>query len=129
LHRDFDSAEIGQTDITTKSTSEISMRNQFRVEEIRDAEYERTGGSGRSVNPSEHDLIRVVYREARLLDEKRFDKWYELFTEGGFCWVPPVPEQSNHAITRANASSSLASANAKRIILAASISSGAMQRR
>jgi phenylpropionate dioxygenase-like ring-hydroxylating dioxygenase large terminal subunit len=31
LHRDFDPAEIGQTDLTTKGTSEISMRNQFRA--------------------------------------------------------------------------------------------------
>ena len=31
LHRDFDQAEIGQPDLTTKGTSEISMRNQFRA--------------------------------------------------------------------------------------------------
>jgi hypothetical protein len=31
LHRDFDPDEIGQRDITTKGTSEISMRNQFRA--------------------------------------------------------------------------------------------------
>ena len=31
LHRDFDPSEIGQADLTTKGTSEISMRNQFRA--------------------------------------------------------------------------------------------------
>ena len=31
LHRNFDPGEIGQTDITTNGTSEISMRNQFRA--------------------------------------------------------------------------------------------------
>lgn len=31
LHRDFDPAEIGQADLTTKGTSEVSMRNQFRA--------------------------------------------------------------------------------------------------
>jgi len=31
LHRDFDPAEIGQPDVTTNGTSEISMRNQFRA--------------------------------------------------------------------------------------------------
>jgi phenylpropionate dioxygenase-like ring-hydroxylating dioxygenase large terminal subunit len=31
LHRNFDPAEIGQKDITTNGTSEISMRNQFRA--------------------------------------------------------------------------------------------------
>ncbi len=45
------------------------------------------------MNPSEHDLVRFVYREARLLDEKRFDEWYELFTEDGFYWVPLAPDQ------------------------------------
>lgn len=31
LHRDFDPAEIGQKDVTTVGTSEISMRNQYRA--------------------------------------------------------------------------------------------------
>jgi benzoate/toluate 1,2-dioxygenase subunit alpha len=31
LHRDFDEAEIGKRDVTTKGTSEISMRNQYRA--------------------------------------------------------------------------------------------------
>lgn len=48
-----------------------------------------------------HDiLIDFVYREARLLDEKRFDAWYELFAENGLYWVPLVHDQQdglNHA--------------------------------
>ena len=31
LHRNFDPAELGQADVTTNGTSEISMRNQFRA--------------------------------------------------------------------------------------------------
>jgi hypothetical protein len=31
LHRNFDPAEVGQTDVTTVGTSEISMRNQYRA--------------------------------------------------------------------------------------------------
>jgi phenylpropionate dioxygenase-like ring-hydroxylating dioxygenase large terminal subunit len=31
LHRDFDPAEVGQADLTTGGTSEISMRNQYRA--------------------------------------------------------------------------------------------------
>lgn len=31
LHRNFDSAEIGQREVTTNGTSEISMRNQYRA--------------------------------------------------------------------------------------------------
>ncbi|HVN43875.1 MAG TPA: aromatic-ring-hydroxylating dioxygenase subunit beta [Steroidobacteraceae bacterium] len=33
-------------------------------------------------------LTSFVYEEARLLDEKRFDEWYELFTEDAFYWMP-----------------------------------------
>lgn len=48
-----------------------------------------------------HDtLIDFVYREARLIDEKRFDAWYELFAEDGLYWVPLVHGQEdglNHA--------------------------------
>jgi 3-phenylpropionate/cinnamic acid dioxygenase small subunit len=39
------------------------------------------------------DAIQFVIREARLLDEKRFDEWYELFAEDGHYWVPASPDQ------------------------------------
>jgi 3-phenylpropionate/cinnamic acid dioxygenase small subunit len=44
---------------------------------------------------SSEDLIRFVIREARLLDEKRFDEWYELFTDDAFYWVPLAPGQTD----------------------------------
>ena len=33
--------------------------------------------------------------EARLLDERRFREWMELFTEDGTYWVPSVPGQAS----------------------------------
>jgi 3-phenylpropionate/cinnamic acid dioxygenase small subunit len=45
-------------------------------------------------------LVRFVVHEARLLDEQRFDEWYELFAEDGIYWVPASPGQPdgiNHA--------------------------------
>jgi 3-phenylpropionate/cinnamic acid dioxygenase small subunit len=33
-------------------------------------------------------LADFVYHEARLLDEKRFEEWYELFTEDARYWMP-----------------------------------------
>ncbi len=39
------------------------------------------------------DVARFIYREARLLDEKRWDEWYDLFTEDGFYWVPLTRDQ------------------------------------
>ena len=41
------------------------------------------------------DVERFIYQEARLLDEKRFDEWYELFTEDACYWVPLVPGQTD----------------------------------
>ena len=33
--------------------------------------------------------------EARLLDERRFDDWLDLFTDDGWYWVPIAPDQDN----------------------------------
>jgi 3-phenylpropionate/cinnamic acid dioxygenase small subunit len=41
--------------------------------------------------PFEQFLI----HEARLLDERRFRDWMELFTEDGTYWVPAVPDQES----------------------------------
>jgi 3-phenylpropionate/cinnamic acid dioxygenase small subunit len=40
-------------------------------------------------------LVDFVYHEARLLDEKRFDEWYELFTEDARYWMPLTRGQPN----------------------------------
>ena len=40
---------------------------------------------------TEAELAKFVYQEARLLDEKRFDEWYELFTDDAYYWVPLAP--------------------------------------
>jgi 3-phenylpropionate/cinnamic acid dioxygenase small subunit len=34
------------------------------------------------------ELIEFVYREARLIDEKRLEEWYELFTDDARYWIP-----------------------------------------
>jgi 3-phenylpropionate/cinnamic acid dioxygenase small subunit len=44
-------------------------------------------------------LVRFVYDEARLVDEKRFDEWYDLFTDDGRYWMPLTrgqPDGDNH---------------------------------
>ncbi len=38
-------------------------------------------------------ITKFIYDEARLLDEKRWDAWYELFTEDGHYWVPLTRNQ------------------------------------
>ena len=41
------------------------------------------------------DLARFVRLEARLIDERRFEEWYELFTEDAHYWVPLAPGQTD----------------------------------
>jgi 3-phenylpropionate/cinnamic acid dioxygenase small subunit len=46
------------------------------------------------------ELIRFVRHEARLLDERRWEEWRELFAEDGVYWVPLAHGQTdplNHA--------------------------------
>ncbi|HEY0360530.1 MAG TPA: 3-phenylpropionate/cinnamic acid dioxygenase subunit beta [Mycobacteriales bacterium] len=37
-----------------------------------------------------HEISGFLYREARLLDEERYDDWLALFTEDAHYWVPGV---------------------------------------
>jgi 3-phenylpropionate/cinnamic acid dioxygenase small subunit len=40
------------------------------------------------VSGSLASAVDLVYHEARLIDEKRFDEWYELFTTDARYWMP-----------------------------------------
>jgi len=44
---------------------------------------------------SNDTLIQFVYDENRLLDERRFDAWFDLFAEDGVYWVPAHPDQTD----------------------------------
>ena len=41
------------------------------------------------------EIEQFLYREARLLDERRFEEWSELFTEDGVYWAPTRHDQQN----------------------------------
>ena len=47
------------------------------------------------VEASEADLVDFVFHEARLLDEKRFDEWFALFTDDARYWAPLTRGQPN----------------------------------
>jgi 3-phenylpropionate/cinnamic acid dioxygenase small subunit len=49
--------------------------------------------------PSDQDLIDFVYREARLIDQHRFDEWLELFAEDGRYWMPLEWGQTDSRLT------------------------------
>lgn len=44
---------------------------------------------------TEQSAIDFVYEEARIIDEKRFDEWYDLFTEDGLYWMPLSRDQTD----------------------------------
>jgi len=48
-----------------------------------------------SARPSIADIVRFVKHEARLIDEKRYDEWYELFAQDAYYWVPALHGQKD----------------------------------
>lgn len=40
-------------------------------------------------------IAEFLFLEARLLDERRFEDWIELFTEDGYYWAPARHDQEN----------------------------------
>ena len=49
--------------------------------------------------PADADPVRLVYHEARLLDEKRFEEWFALYTADARYWMPLTrgqPEDRTH---------------------------------
>jgi 3-phenylpropionate/cinnamic acid dioxygenase small subunit len=45
----------------------------------------------------DQELIDLVYAEARLIDEKRLEEWYELYAEDGHYWMPLTRGQQSPA--------------------------------
>lgn len=45
--------------------------------------------------PTRQELVDFVLREARLLDDRKYEEWNGLFTDAAFYWVPLVPDQED----------------------------------
>ena len=41
------------------------------------------------------EVEKFLYREVRLLDERRFEEWTDLFSKDGTYWVPAYPDQDD----------------------------------
>jgi 3-phenylpropionate/cinnamic acid dioxygenase small subunit len=48
-------------------------------------------------DPDDETLIEFVYHEARLIDEKRFDEWYDLYADDCRYWMPLMRGQPGGA--------------------------------
>ena len=45
--------------------------------------------------PSHKELEDFLFEEARLLDDREFERWSELFLDDGYYWMPAKPNQAN----------------------------------
>ncbi|MEI2384440.1 aromatic-ring-hydroxylating dioxygenase subunit beta [Breoghania sp. JC706] len=54
-----------------------------------------TSDTAEMTRVTEKDLIDFVTREARLLDDLRYDDWLALFAEDGFYWMPLEWQQTD----------------------------------
>ena len=48
-----------------------------------------------TIDQSERDIRRFVHHEARLIDERRFEEWLELFADDSRYWIPGTPGQTD----------------------------------
>jgi len=55
----------------------------------------QSAGRGTAPAPSLAEIEPFLYREARLLDERRFEAWRDLFTEDGIYWAPTQHDQAS----------------------------------
>lgn len=51
--------------------------------------------------PTRADLRTLVYREARLIDQKELDDWYDLYTDDALYWMPLKRGQREHEVYNA----------------------------
>jgi 3-phenylpropionate/cinnamic acid dioxygenase small subunit len=49
--------------------------------------------------PTDQELIDFVVREARLIDQQRFDEWLELYADDAFYWMPLEWNQNDPRLT------------------------------
>jgi 3-phenylpropionate/cinnamic acid dioxygenase small subunit len=49
--------------------------------------------------PTDQELIDFVIREARLIDQQRFDEWLDLYADDAFYWMPLEWNQTDPRLT------------------------------
>jgi 3-phenylpropionate/cinnamic acid dioxygenase small subunit len=49
--------------------------------------------------PTDQELIDFVVREARLIDQQRFDEWLEMYADDAFYWMPLEWNQTDPRLT------------------------------
>ena len=55
--------------------------------------------SSHGLQPTDQELIDFVIREARLIDQHRFEEWLDLFADDGIYWMPLEWGQTDPRLT------------------------------
>jgi 3-phenylpropionate/cinnamic acid dioxygenase small subunit len=53
----------------------------------------------RNTVPTDQELIDFVVREARLIDQQRFDEWLAMYADDGYYWMPLEWNQTDPRLT------------------------------
>ena len=53
----------------------------------------------RNAVPTDQELIGFVVREARLIDQQRFDEWLDMYADDAFYWMPLEWNQTDPRLT------------------------------
>ena len=53
----------------------------------------------RNAIPADQELIDFVVREARLIDQQRFDEWLDMYADDAFYWMPLEWNQTDPRLT------------------------------
>ncbi|MEH2520073.1 3-phenylpropionate/cinnamic acid dioxygenase small subunit [Bradyrhizobium sp. AZCC 1610] len=53
----------------------------------------------KSAVPTDQELIDFVVREARLIDQQRFDEWLDMYADDAFYWMPLEWNQTDPRLT------------------------------
>jgi 3-phenylpropionate/cinnamic acid dioxygenase small subunit len=53
----------------------------------------------RNAVPTDQELIDFVVREARLIDQQRFDEWLDMYADDAFYWMPLEWNQTDPRLT------------------------------
>ena len=76
---------------TASKGADYSTYPALTIAEAKDAAGQLLALDGNGIPVSDHQLRQIsgfYLREARLLDEERYDEWYETLADDLFYWLP-----------------------------------------
>ncbi|HKW36669.1 MAG TPA: nuclear transport factor 2 family protein, partial [Burkholderiales bacterium] len=54
----------------------------------------KTAGRAANGHATQHAVEQFLYRQAEILDDKRWEDYIDLFADDGIYWMPPEPSHA-----------------------------------